>query len=179
MIDVAVTVTELLPALNADSVEDLTFWTETDLYSYADEAAQRLARTAAAFVRDSRITTPALTAIPNPSSALVLVHVACDGRSLRPATANEIEALDAGWLQLKTAYYIDPEAGDDGNDGLTPATAWRSTGAADALLLEPGEWVLYLVTTGDDGWQIYKQNNLTAEATSISADAVTEIAEDF
>lgn len=39
-------------------------------------------------------------------------------------------------------YHVDSGAGNDANDGLTPATAWRSLEKANAALLQPGDRLL-------------------------------------
>jgi len=39
-------------------------------------------------------------------------------------------------------YYVDATLGDDANDGLSPATAWRSLERASQLVLTPGEQLL-------------------------------------
>jgi hypothetical protein len=95
MIDAVDIVRELLPALNACDVSDLVFWSEEDLYRYADEAAKQLARTAGVFAADA---SPSFTSGENalPTGAIAAVHVFA-GSSLRPATVRELEALDATW----------------------------------------------------------------------------------
>jgi hypothetical protein len=89
-------ITELLPALNAGSTSDLTWWTTSELYQYADELLKRLARTAAVFVDYDSITAGS-GAIDNPSGALVIIHMAANGATLRPAAENELLALDPAW----------------------------------------------------------------------------------
>lgn len=39
-------------------------------------------------------------------------------------------------------YHVDARAGDDGADGLSPSTAWRSLDKANAVRLEPGDRLL-------------------------------------
>ena len=40
-------------------------------------------------------------------------------------------------------YYVDATLGDDGNDGLTPATAWETIAAVNAAALVAGDHVLF------------------------------------
>lgn len=96
MIDTSQTITELLPALNSGTTADLTWWSTDELYSYADEAAQRLARSSGAFA-DFDQTTAFSALVQNPAGCLTLLHVAANGIALRPATVREVEALSASW----------------------------------------------------------------------------------
>jgi hypothetical protein len=59
------------------------------------------------------------------------------------ALAGLIPLAWAGVSQANgTAYYVDC-AGNDANDGLTPATAWLTLAKAQAALLQPGDSLLF------------------------------------
>ena len=45
-------------------------------------------------------------------------------------------------VRATRTFHVDAQAGDDGKDGLTPATAWRSLKALRGRVLGPGERVL-------------------------------------
>jgi hypothetical protein len=96
-IDVAALLTSLLPALNAASISDadLTFWTATELYEWADEAGKWLARSCGAFV--SANTLAAGGSVDLSASFIDTIFAAVDGTALREASVRELEALDAGW----------------------------------------------------------------------------------
>jgi hypothetical protein len=68
-----------------------------------------------------------------------------------------VSALVCGGLALPAsaagaAYYVDCAAGDDAADGLSPATAWRTTTRANQQAYGPGDQILFMrdaVCTGD------------------------------
>ena len=63
----------------------------------------------------------------------VLLLMSCIGGGIPLSSC----ASDSG-----TAYYIDPDTGDDNNSGLTPQKAWRSLEKAKDMTLAPGEKLL-------------------------------------
>jgi len=95
-IDTTQVITELLPALHADSLGTLYFWTEAELLQWLDEALKKLARKTMIFVERSIATaTAADTATyPLPPRHLATLHVTYDSSSLQPATQVELEARD-------------------------------------------------------------------------------------
>lgn len=64
--------------------------------------------------------------------------------SLALAGATPVQGLQSG-----TTYYVAND-GDDGNDGLTPDTAFATIGKVNALDLQPGDSVLF---TCGDAWR--------------------------
>ncbi len=97
-ISIATAITNLLPALNADALANLIWWTETELYEFAEEAARRLARSAAVFVETEQIAVSGGTASYTLGArSIATVHVSLGNTRLRPASVRELEALDTGW----------------------------------------------------------------------------------
>jgi hypothetical protein len=97
-VDVSELVEELFPALNATAAADLLFWTETELYQWADEAVKRLARKAAVFVERTQDTdAPANSAHNLDERDLAVIECGWNGAALSPATVRELEALDENW----------------------------------------------------------------------------------
>ncbi len=99
MLDLSAVVTRMLPVLGASSAADLTFWDTNELYAWMDEAAKRLARECGAFVdRDASTAIAAGAAsYATPARHVSTIQVSIDTRALRPATVQELEALDDGW----------------------------------------------------------------------------------
>lgn len=48
------------------------------------------------------------------------------------------------------AYFLDPEHGDDGNDGRSPGSAWRTFRAVNRMRLSPGDRVTVLPGAHDE-----------------------------
>lgn len=92
---------QIYPQLNASGQNDLIFWTVAELYQWLDEAAQRLARTCDVFVvRDqSLVSVVNQASYPLPPAQIATIQVDLGGMVLRPASAHELEALDALWTQ--------------------------------------------------------------------------------
>jgi len=99
-INVADVIQRLLPSLGAYKLADVVFWTEEELYEYADEGIQRLAKATGLFVeRDASTTLVAGTALYNlPTRHLSTIHVSLlGGANLRGVSVRDLEALDATW----------------------------------------------------------------------------------
>lgn len=104
LVDVDELITCWVPLYNAATRATLTITDETELYEFADEASQRLARRTGLFVTASQVTTtggdPEVTL---PTRHLSTIHVSADRDAdgvfhhLRAATAAELEALDTDW----------------------------------------------------------------------------------
>ena len=66
---------------------------------------------------------------------------------MKTHTSYFLAAMSAGFLctsfALAADYYFDSENGCDANDGLTPATAWRSLEKVNAVPAKPGDKVLF------------------------------------
>jgi hypothetical protein len=88
----------LLPLLNSDTVEELVFWTEDELYSYMDEACQRLGRFAMFVARDTstEVESDSRT-YALPGACRSVVEISLDGRVLRPAAVEHLEARSRTW----------------------------------------------------------------------------------
>lgn len=90
---------DMWPPLNARSAADAIFWTEEELYTWIDEATQRLARVVGPFVDyDRSLTTAANTAdYPLPASHIRTIQADVNGKVLRARNIQEMEALDSAW----------------------------------------------------------------------------------
>lgn len=89
-----------LAALNAASTSDadLQFWTSSSLLRFGYDAAERLARKVPAFCQRGTISVVAGTAEYNHAARhIATIHVSNGGYSLRPATVEELDALDDEW----------------------------------------------------------------------------------
>jgi len=139
MPDLGATLTNLLPALNAASMLTLSFWTEDELYAFADEAAKRLARKVGVWVE--RDTSAAVSSLAStytlPTRRVSIVHVSLGAKALKAASAAEMEALDDAWVDTtgtplrflldiegtgKVRLYPAPAVGVSGNLGVLYAT---------------------------------------------------------
>jgi len=97
-IDVSAVIDRLLPDLNADVMADLAFWTETDLYKYADEGVQRIARACGVYVDRTTATMVSGTAeYATPARHLSTLQIDINGSALRPASVRDLEALEDTW----------------------------------------------------------------------------------
>ncbi len=134
-VNAATVMADLLPLLNVSQAADLTFWTETELYGYADETARRLARSVGLWVeRDaSRAIVAGTGSYSLPARHISTVHVSIGTHSLQPASIQDIEALDDVWTQTSgepycyiqdgagcetLTLYPKPAAGASGNIGV-------------------------------------------------------------
>jgi len=131
-LDLGQIITDLLPALNAYSTSDLVDWTETELYQWGDEAAQRLSRICGVLVErtDMPVSAGAGT-VTLPDRHLSTIHSTFGTRSLRPSSAQELEALDSGWLTATGGV----ERISHDYDGLKTARLYRIPDAAGMLHL--------------------------------------------
>lgn len=122
-IDSTQVIDELLPSLHAGSRADLTFWSESDLIQWMDEALKRLARVACVFVGRSAATLSiagqATYALP--VRHISTLHVSYLVTPLRPAGTMELEALDTTYQTTQDTperWYQDQLG--DGTIGLAP-----------------------------------------------------------
>lgn len=99
VINFSVVLGDLIPQLNAAGSNDLIFWTTDELFAWFDEAAQRLARQAGIFVSRDTSLTSVLNQGPYalPANQVSTIQADIGGFVLRPATVQELEALDAAW----------------------------------------------------------------------------------
>ena len=105
-VSVADLVDQLVVMLSLGRIEDLTLATEADVYTWADEAVEELARNAMLFVvRDDTLTITAADAtFAVPARWISAIHVSqdndepnADWRALIPASVPELEARDTTW----------------------------------------------------------------------------------
>ncbi|MGH2360056.1 MAG: hypothetical protein ACRDGM_05880 [bacterium] len=96
-------VTALIPALNSDSLANLVWWSETELYQWLDEGAQAICRATGLLAEtDSSITVVPGTAIYNLparhlSSIATFAQAAPNNIALRESSLAELEALSSTW----------------------------------------------------------------------------------
>jgi hypothetical protein len=114
--DLSFTALALLPRLGAVSFNDLQWLSRTEIYSYFDEAAKRLADRCGIFVeRNTDVTlTSGIGAYSMPARWISTLHASISGSRLRPSSAAELEALDPAWPaaaagtgQQPTRYSLD------------------------------------------------------------------------
>lgn len=106
-IDLRNAIADVETALNAAGAGDLVQWTEADLYEWFDEAAKRLARTFGVFVERDASTAIALNtgSYTLPARHLSTIHASVGassgGTALYPVNVQELEALDADWIETQ------------------------------------------------------------------------------
>jgi len=99
-IDIAAVIGDILPALGATGFGDITDWcSQTELYNWSEEAANRLAHRVGAWVNRYGLQTvnPGDFSFVPPADLVDAIHVSWNGASLRPTTALQLAALDAAW----------------------------------------------------------------------------------
>jgi hypothetical protein len=87
-------VNDWLPLLHVQNVGDLEFWTPEEVYRELDDAMLALCRSARVSVVDLSIAAGGTITLP--ARVLSVMHVAWNGKALRPAPVREIEALAGG-----------------------------------------------------------------------------------
>jgi hypothetical protein len=102
-LDLTEVIDGLRPALGAYKYADLVFWDQAELYAFADEAVERLARRTGGFVeRDASTAIVASTAAYNaPTRHLSTIHLSIDNKALKEAGVHEIEALNDDWMSAE------------------------------------------------------------------------------
>jgi hypothetical protein len=132
-LDVGRVIEDLIPSLGGSAYADLVFWDEQELYQFADEVAQRLARNTGLFVvRDASTTVEAGTAVYNlPARHLSTIHASLGGAALRESSVEELEALDSVWRATARA----PERITRGELGLTQLRLYPKPVAGGTLAL--------------------------------------------
>lgn len=108
--DLTTPLLNLLPSLYADAWGSLEHWTQAEIWAYADEAVQRLARE---FPLQAEVDTSLATAAGTGEYALPAGHggviaVAAADRALRLATPAEMDAYHRDWKteQLTPQWYV-------------------------------------------------------------------------
>lgn len=130
-VDLAQVIGDLLPTLGASSLADLNWCMASELYQWADDSAKRLARKAGVFVeRDTSISVANGVAVyPLPARHVDTIHVSIGGVRMRPASVQDLEALDSTWPSssgIVERYSMDA-------DGMTSITLYRIPTGAGAM----------------------------------------------
>lgn len=112
-IDTNQVITNLLPALHADTVGDLYFWQLPDLIQWMDESVKRLARKASVFVsRSTALTSVGGQAVYDlPAQQQATLRISYLSTPLRPAGTMDLEGRDP-------AYQTVPGTPDHWYEGL-------------------------------------------------------------
>lgn len=105
MLDLQALVNSLPRSLQAANMSELEFWTETELYQWADEAAGRLAREVGCFVEFEEFPYAAGNAVYDlPERHLSTIWVAAAQFGLTPTTAYELDCLNAQWPNVNLPF---------------------------------------------------------------------------
>jgi hypothetical protein len=139
LVDVADIINGLVPGFNAASLETLSVVTEDEMYEFADEAAQRLARKIGMFVeRDATLTiTGADPTVATPAGHLSTIQASWDSdgagawQPLVSSAVNELEALDASWESRAG----DPERWTQDQEGTETIRVYKVPAADTGLAL--------------------------------------------
>jgi hypothetical protein len=93
------TLNSLLPDLRAGTMADLTWWTEAELYRYANNQLQELARALPCWVKLATFSTSFndVATYALPARTVDVLGVYLDGRRLDPMTADELDAERGAW----------------------------------------------------------------------------------
>lgn len=122
----------IYPTLNAQGAGDLVWWYDAEIYAWLDEAAKRLARNTGSFIeRDTSIALVAGTPTYDlPARHISTVHVSAGNRLMTPTNAQELEALDAVFLDShESAASPLPRKYLHDADGLDKIRVYRKPGA--------------------------------------------------
>jgi hypothetical protein len=165
-IDVANVINDILPALGANDFSDLDWCTQAELFQFADEAANRLAHRAGVWVNryGLQTITAGTSVAPQPGDLVDAIHVSVDGASLRPVTALQLAALDAGWQGTAgTPQRFSMDAAP-GSILLYPATTAATSTLATIYhqrqpTVQPGQSVLPIASPVQDyiGYSVLEQ----------------------
>jgi hypothetical protein len=134
-INASVLIGNLWPPLNAVSEADAVFWSEAELYEWFNTAGRKLAGAGAVFVvRDTSLSSSVGVgsySLPAAHNATIQADLA--GKVLRSRTTQEVEALDADWVNttgVPVAFLEDVE-------GVKKITLFPTPNlASDALAID-------------------------------------------
>lgn len=69
-----------------------------------------------------------------------------EGRAFFPVSPNHVDGFKPDWtspeVKADRRYYVDDAKGDDGRDGLSPTTAWRTFRNVNDRVFRPGDAIL-------------------------------------
>jgi hypothetical protein len=110
-VNISTVISELLPTLNASSVGNLIWWTQTELEGYGDEVVQKLTREnrLIAAVQSTLILTPNLAQYDLPAQHVATLQVIAGSLVLEEKTTAEMEALNPAWMteaNVNPLYWI-------------------------------------------------------------------------
>jgi hypothetical protein len=98
--DLTNTANDFLGRIGAVTFADCADWlTEDEVFTYFDEAAQRLAELGLFVASQAFPVTAGAAQYPMPANWIDSLHVDVDGQQLRPTSTAELEALDSAWPQ--------------------------------------------------------------------------------
>lgn len=129
-VNAGVVIGDLWPPLNAAGAADAVFWTEEQMYEWFNEAGKRLAGSGGVFVvRDTSLTSALATAsydLPDAHQGTLQADLA--GNVLKPATVQELEALDSAWPTTAGV----PDAFLEDAEGVKTITLYAQPNAGNA-----------------------------------------------
>jgi hypothetical protein len=130
-VNLALTLNDLWPPLNANNAADAVFWTEAELYQWLDDALDRFSTSAPVFVvYDQSLVavngTGVYTQVTNPEFIATL-QADLAGSVLRARNVQQLEALDDAWPTSSGT----PEAFALDSAGLTQFLLYKVPGALD------------------------------------------------
>lgn len=98
-IDTGDVIDELLPYLGAYQAANLNFWTEAELFAFADEGVKRLATAIGGFVEHDASTAlvDGTASYSLPTRHLSTIHASAANVSIYPTTRQGLDALDSDW----------------------------------------------------------------------------------
>jgi len=96
-IDLGGTIRAAFPALGGRSEAQIVFWTEAELYGFANEAAKRLAKSGLWAKRVPISFSVSQSQAALPPDVISLIHATWESTAILPMSELELSALDEGW----------------------------------------------------------------------------------
>jgi hypothetical protein len=98
-VDAGEVIDQLLPYLGAYQAANLNFWTEDELFAFADEGLKRFASRIGGFVEhnDDEALVDGTAAYSLPTRHLSTIYVAAGDVTIYPTTRQGLDALDSDW----------------------------------------------------------------------------------
>jgi hypothetical protein len=126
--DLSATAAEFLARAGVVSWTDLNWCTQAEIYSYFDEAAQRLATLGLFVARNTQTIAASTPQYACAANWLDSLHVSVNGQQCRPTSVAELVAYDSTWLALfceagELPYRYSMDAGPLGTITLYPQPA--------------------------------------------------------
>lgn len=118
--DIANAIAACWPHLNATGAGDAMFWTEAELYAWADEELKRIARAAPVFVETASTALVGGTGRYSlPARHLATVEAVAISQTMRASSIEEFSAGDVAWATRTTAQPRHYAQDENGLDGIT------------------------------------------------------------